>query len=704
MAAKITVLVLCDADPDRPDYGGRRFDQPGPLTWRGLREGVPRLRSELHGLRDHQGRELPILWVLRADEQIAACHGDPGWQLQEFADLWTELQDAGHEIGWHPHHWRWSDEHDCWYQETRDTAWQRANLERGAAAFDTPPRFARMGWYAMNDATMQAMRDLGVEMDLSAMPGLRHPGGVDKRGTHFAGEYDWSRCRHGAYRPHAADYQSHAVRPSGLIEMPLTTIESAAVRTMYTVRYLLRGGSGMTGRYTSINITAHHAIFSLMMRHVLAQAEKRGHATLAAYFHPDELLGMGPAMVDRPLYHARHVGDNLRNLVAGAAERGMGVEFVTATEMLARLQERFQREAENAPPIFPVGKRQLGRAVKLAREVFNVSESDPDFADRFRWKHTVWSAKGPWISAAGPKTVPVGQYPSLALRTWFFDREVLSAHSCDTAVSASAQGKGLLGHLARTQYDRLREADFAFAWAFPNQRIHPIRTKGLAWTDVASFPFMLRPLDVKAVLSGALGKGLAEMLGPVAAAMWRRIAPERDAGAPLRLVPVERFGVAADDIWAQTRERLRIAVVRDAAALNARYAQTPGAPYRLYHVEVEDAAVGVVVTRLLPKRGLLTYAICEMLLPEEHLHLADDVVALLIHEAREAGAQVAGALCFSHQPEHRAFTRNDFVSVPTRFHPEPTYFCAYPLLPDNQAEAVNDAENWYLTWGDQDTV
>ena len=40
---KVLVVVIgCDCDPDRPQYGGVRYDSREPLKWRGVREGVQR--------------------------------------------------------------------------------------------------------------------------------------------------------------------------------------------------------------------------------------------------------------------------------------------------------------------------------------------------------------------------------------------------------------------------------------------------------------------------------------------------------------------------------------------------------------------------------------------------------------------------------------------------------------------------------------
>ena len=319
MNRQIRVIVLCDADPDRPDYGGTRFDDPGPLVWRGLTDGVPPLIESLQRLRDNEGNQLPIIWCWRADGQIERCHGDSAWALKSMSDLTNTIAEAGHLLGWHPHHWRWSDQKSCWFQETRDQDWQRKNLRKGAAAFDKLPSFSRTGWYAMDETTMSELDALGVKGEFSAMPGLFHRGGKDDRGSFFLGYYDWARCRQTPYRPHLSDYQAHDPRPEGIIEFPCTTIESSAIRTLYKIRYKLRGAdAGVIGLRTSINITAHPLLFGSMISRVIHKAKSGKNADLIAYFHPDELLGIGPKVAGRPIYHRDHLVENLENLISSA--------------------------------------------------------------------------------------------------------------------------------------------------------------------------------------------------------------------------------------------------------------------------------------------------------------------------------------------------------------------------------------------------
>ncbi|MCK4324531.1 MAG: hypothetical protein KAW89_08385, partial [Armatimonadetes bacterium] len=56
------VVIGCDCDPDRPQYGGTRYDSGAPLKWRGVREGIPRAREIADDIQDDFGNPLKITW------------------------------------------------------------------------------------------------------------------------------------------------------------------------------------------------------------------------------------------------------------------------------------------------------------------------------------------------------------------------------------------------------------------------------------------------------------------------------------------------------------------------------------------------------------------------------------------------------------------------------------------------------------------
>src|SRR3990172_2198567 len=118
----VYVVISCDVDPDRERF----LDgvPPGGLTWRGVTEGIPAVKSAVRGLTDTTGREPVFTWFLRADEQIRQLQGQYGWFARSHASLLRSLQESGDELGWHPHFWRRDAQNGAWFQEVEDLDWQ----------------------------------------------------------------------------------------------------------------------------------------------------------------------------------------------------------------------------------------------------------------------------------------------------------------------------------------------------------------------------------------------------------------------------------------------------------------------------------------------------------------------------------------------------------------------------------------------------
>jgi hypothetical protein len=49
---RMIVIIACDVDPDRPQFGGTRFDIfKDRLAWRGVERGIPALRAIINSIR-----------------------------------------------------------------------------------------------------------------------------------------------------------------------------------------------------------------------------------------------------------------------------------------------------------------------------------------------------------------------------------------------------------------------------------------------------------------------------------------------------------------------------------------------------------------------------------------------------------------------------------------------------------------------------
>lgn len=704
----LEVIILCDADPDRPDYGGARFDTLSPLVWRGLSEGAPRLLDRLPEVRDTAGDAARVTWCVRADENIEQSEGSIDAGFRPFENLWRCASDMGHEIGWHPHHWRWNDERRCWRQETRDRDWMVRNLEKGFAALPVAPAVSRCGWGAMDNVTMNTLRRLGVRADCSAAPGMEQPGGPDRRGSDFLGRYDWSRARHAPFQPHERDYQAHAPVAGGLVEFPCTTVASPWLGRATSLRYRLRGaGARRSSPYALVNITAHPVLFAGTIRAALAEAERKGQALLTTSFHPDELTGRGPGRFGIPVYSTDHFMANLAALRRACDRGGVGLRFVTPSMILEDWSRRFARDAERSFACRPVAIDEIPRVAGLMTAVFPALTDRTDLAEHYRWKYGVWSERPPHnLGHFDERGELAGQYLTLSMKTRYFDREIVTAYSCDTAVRPDLQGRGLSGYLVRRQHDWLRDDGVDFVWGFPNSNFFPLWTGSLSWRKIADYPFLLAPVRADAVMGALVRRpGLGGLATAVGRAANLALRAQPTNGVELEWVKNDEAAEWVEEIWSDFKESFEIGVVRDSRYLRRRYLESPGVDYRVTIARHRGRPLGVFVTRRMPKRGLDTLAICEAIFFRHAFSRMRPALGALAEKARSEGVEAIGACCLPHRPEYRSYVLSGFAPVPVRMHPEKTHFAGCPLRDiDDVGPRIFEPLHWYISWGDLDTV
>jgi hypothetical protein len=344
MAKKLTVIVGCDCDPDRPRYGGPRYDdRRSPLKWRGVNEGISLLHKCLQRIESVSGVKVKVTFFLRSDTQMAEIHGAAAWPALEYAGMWRELEEQGHELAWHPHLWRWSSQWECWFQETQDSEWIDECLNGGHTAISDAlgrnPASCHMGWTFQNNITMNALSRLGVGIDFSACPGVYSEGGPGNSGTRYDNMIDWIGTPRKWYRPSAVDYRRPARAGEdelGIIELPKFTSESGMLKKAKSLA-TRTGGATASAQASAVfvQITASPIIYSRIIKERLKTEEAE--PFFATYFHPDELLTDRPRSARGFLYSLANMERNLLTIIEAAKKNNREVEFATGAEALQHI-------------------------------------------------------------------------------------------------------------------------------------------------------------------------------------------------------------------------------------------------------------------------------------------------------------------------------------------------------------------------------
>jgi hypothetical protein len=192
-------------------------------------------------------------WLIRVDRKMEAACRDAAWALRRFMPEWSKAQERGDELGWIlcPAY----QAGDEWRQAYGDEGQLVELVEEGWEAFRsaaTAPRTMLMGWRGHRQRSMQRINELGVRVDLSALPGWYTETRLGVAPP--LGACDWEVTPAWPYHPSSSDYRRPIVYRGDpaldLLEVPVTLAQSRLGRLRASLADLLKGGNlGLTRNY-----------------------------------------------------------------------------------------------------------------------------------------------------------------------------------------------------------------------------------------------------------------------------------------------------------------------------------------------------------------------------------------------------------------------------------------------------------------------
>jgi len=331
------VAIGCDVDPDR-NYLIKDISTD-TLSWRGMLEGIPRCREELQDLVDIDGKPPVVVWLLRVDYQIKVIHGAYNYILAKHTDFLKELEKAGDELGWHPHFWSYDKNKSVWYQNFADIDWQIEMLNKVHAAFEEilPGRTktVRTGWTYHNNQTMNRLGELGVEVDISAFPGLKIP--PDKKQKVLSNFYDWYDTPAQPYYPSMVDYRRPAIKGEEsctVLEVPNLTAKSifwgmvSGLVLAKKTRSLRQIGYSLSKPRFLPTITGSPRMFKSMLSEIKRNMSKDGKLIFVTGLHADELIDNV-----HPVYSLKNMKMNISALLELADSINAKLKFIKGHEI-----------------------------------------------------------------------------------------------------------------------------------------------------------------------------------------------------------------------------------------------------------------------------------------------------------------------------------------------------------------------------------
>ena len=166
----IPTVLRIDIEPDD-------FEPAAGLPpWNGfvaMADLVERLREPLA---DYSGAAVHPTWFLRLDPDIERCYGRTDFVVSHYPAHIERLRARGDPLGIHVHYYRWDEERSVSYSDHTDVGWATHCLDVAAHTFERcfgeRPRRASQGGFFVTEAVVNRAIALGIEVDVTAEPGL----------------------------------------------------------------------------------------------------------------------------------------------------------------------------------------------------------------------------------------------------------------------------------------------------------------------------------------------------------------------------------------------------------------------------------------------------------------------------------------------------------------------------------------------------
>jgi hypothetical protein len=291
----------------------------------------------------------------------------------------------------------------------------------------------------------------------------------------------------------------------------------------------------------------------------------------------------------------------------------------------------------------------------------------------------------------------IGQFGALPVRLWVEGEERLGAIGLNVVTDEAYRMQGIFSALGHAADERMAQAGATIAFAMPNENSFPGFIRRLGYAHAGDVPFLVRPVNVRHLVSKWLAVPGAGAVAAIAAAPFVRPLPraaKQEAGVAVERV--ETFDARFDEFWQRIRGRGRVMLVRDVRYLDWRYLKVPVRRYDIFRASTGERQTGYIVLRVTDVLGMRAGLIVDFLAEDERSGRALLSQAL----AQFAGEDIdlVAALMLAHTPEYRLLRSADLRALPRRLLPQPFRLVA------RDGNSVRDARNWFFTMGDYDVV
>ena len=332
------------------------------------------------------------------------------------------------------------------------------------------------------------------------------------------------------------------------------------------------------------------------------------------------------------------------------------------------------------------------RAVEaLYRRVFG---NDAAESSRLRWEwqyrrnpNTRGGEPDIWVAREGPAII--GQYATMPVRLSIKGREIAGSWGMDVMVAPERQREGVGEQLFRT-WDRNVGASLGLGLSDASAQLF----RKLRWPEAGPVPCFAKPLTRRALRRPDLPAAINRLVSAVTLPIVKIVARRRPLRAEVRLI--QRFDDSFTELWQALAPSFGLAVVRDAAYLNWKFASAPHVRYSIAALFRDGRTAGYAVYRHVHEPlGRVTLLTDFLTDPDDRGGL-QSLLRWVDREARVADSDKIR--CYAMHAGFRRVLRGSGYFMVKSTMQLVTKINAFEVPPDFYAAT----DDWHITLGDSD--
>lgn len=320
----------------------------------------------------------------------------------------------------------------------------------------------------------------------------------------------------------------------------------------------------------------------------------------------------------------------------------------------------------------------------------------------WKWKFLDNPCGGPFIALAWHKDRRqlVGNQVLMPFPLCAGGRRRLAGHSLDLVVHHDFRRQGVHEVTGQVAEEHLKSSGGEALVAFPNAASYPGFVRSRGWKRILEPTMWKRRLGLRGKLERRI------RLAPLAAAvdavyrafsrsaLARELAGARAAAPGWSVAHLERLPDGLEDLWDRERRRVRVSLWKDREYLSWRYERHPEQRFTYHALAREGRLEGLAVTGIRGRIALF----CELLVPGRDEAAGKLLVLSACDRAVATGADEVHFL--GHDDGWFGRVLVGFAAAPAH----ENVFVGRGIDDPALTDAMADASNWTLTYGDGDFV